>query len=85
MDIYPIMYKNLTFNITIEKGISFTEIRSLLDYLMEENAFKSDMCSNYDGPEIYEVYLNNYYYVVDVFNCDVIIYKKENKTIVSEN
>ncbi|MCL4468233.1 MAG: hypothetical protein M1591_04790 [Deltaproteobacteria bacterium] len=85
MDVYPLVYKNLIFNIITDEDISFVEIRKLLDYLIEEQAFDKSRDSLADDPEMYEIYIDDYYYVVDVQNYEVAIYKREKKIDVMEN
>ncbi len=85
MDVYPLTYKNLIFNIITDEDISFVEIRKLLDYLIEEQAFDKSRDSLADDPEMYEIYIDDYYYVVDVQNYEVAIYKREKKIDVMEN
>lgn len=85
MDVYPLVYKNLIFNIITDEDISFIEIRKLLDYLIEEQAFDKSRDSLADDPEMYEIYIDDYYYVVDVQNYEVAIYKREKKIDVMEN
>ncbi|MCL4468539.1 MAG: hypothetical protein M1591_06375 [Deltaproteobacteria bacterium] len=85
MDVYPLVYKNLIFNIITDEDISFVEIRRLLDYLIEEQAFDKSRDSLADVPEMYEIYIDDYYYVVDVQNYEVAIYKREKKIDVMEN
>ncbi len=80
MDIYPITHKNLIFNIITDQDISFAEIRKLLDYLVEENAFSKGEEYHMEMPQMYEVYIDDYHYVVDVLNFEVAIYKREKKT-----
>lgn len=85
MDIYPIVHKNLIFNIITNEDISFVEIRKLLDYLIEEKAFeKSEDQLTYE-PEMYEIYLDDYHYVVDVQDFEVAIYKREKRNNAKEN
>ena len=85
MDVYPLVYKNLIFNIITDEDISFVEIRKLLDYLIEEQAFDKSRDSLADDPEMYEIYIDEHYYVVDVQNYEVAIYKREKKIDVMEN
>jgi hypothetical protein len=79
MDTYPIVHRNLIFNIIAEYDISFSEIRKLLDHLIDENAFAVEGQYSADGPQMYELYLDDYHYVVDVLNYEVAIYKREKK------
>ncbi|MGB9736293.1 MAG: hypothetical protein ACP5JP_08180 [bacterium] len=85
MDVYPIVHKNLIFNIITSEDISFVEIRKLLDYLIEEKAFeKSEDQLTYE-PEMYEIYIDDYHYVVDVQDFEVAIYKREKRSDTKEN
>jgi hypothetical protein len=85
MDVYPIVHKNLIFNILTNEDISFVEIRKLLDYLIEEEAFDNERDSLAYEPEMYEIYIDDYHYVVDVKNYEVAIYKREKKIDTMEN
>ncbi len=85
MDVYPIVHKNLIFNILTNEDISFVEIRKLLDYLIEEEAFDKERYSLSYEPEMYEIYIDEYHYVVDVQNYEVAIYKREKKIDTMEN
>ncbi len=79
MDIHPIVHKNLIFNIITDQEIGFSEIRKLLDHLIDENAFEDEDQYALDGPQMYELYMDDYHYVVDVLNYEVAIYKREKK------
>ncbi len=85
MDVYPIVHKNLIFNVLTDEDMSFIEIRKLLDYLLEEKAFDTAKDSLAYEPEIYEIYIDDYHYVVDVQDYEVAIYKREKKIDVMEN
>lgn len=85
MDVYPISHKNLIFNVITDQDLRFTEIRKLLDYLLDENAFFPDEDALSDMPKIYEVQIDDYHYVVDVLNFEVAIYKREKKNHVLES
>ncbi len=85
MDVYSIVHKNLIFNIISNEDISFVEIRKLLDYLIEEKAFETEKDSLDYEPEMYEIYIDDYHYVVDVQNYEVAIYKREKKINMMEN
>ena len=79
MDTYPIVHKNLIFNIITDQDISFSEIRKMLDHLIDEDAFKDERHHPMDGSQMYELYIDDYHYVVDVLNYEVAIYKREKK------
>ena len=79
MDTYPIVHRNLIFNVITDQEISFSEIRKLLDHLIDENAFENDEQYSMDEPQMYELYIDDYHYVVDVLNYEVAIYKREKK------
>ncbi len=85
MDVYPIVHKNLIFNVLTDEDMSFVEIRKLLDYLLEEKAFDSSQGGLLYEPEVYEIYIDEYHYVVDVQDYEVAIYKREKKIDVMEN
>ncbi len=85
MEVYPIVHKNLIFNILTDEDISFIEIRKMLDYLIEEKAFDKETDSLAYEPEIYEIYIDEYHYVVDVQDYEVAIYKREKKIDTMEN
>lgn len=79
MDTYPIVHKSLIFNIITDQDISFSEIRKMLDHLIDEGAFQQEGQQPMGAPQMYELYIDNYHYVVDVLKYEVAIYKREKK------
>ena len=77
MEVYPFHHRNLLFNIFTDLDLSFKEIREILDYLLEAQAFpkeKEDDAS--EGATIHDVRLGPVQYTVDVWGYEIIIYQR---------
>ncbi len=79
MEVYPFHHKNLFFNIITDHDLTFTEIRNILDQLLQKEAFdgKGDHwgCGN-----LYTLRADNIEYEVDVHNYEVVIYRRTDLT-----
>ena len=42
MEVYPFHHRNLFFHIITDYDLSFTEVRGILDYLLDAGAFKEE-------------------------------------------
>jgi hypothetical protein len=66
MEVYPFHHRNLLFNIFTELDLTFTEIRGILDSLMEANAFSRDKEQDASaGGTIYDIRLGAVQYTLD--------------------
>jgi hypothetical protein len=80
MDVYPFHHRNLLFNVVTDLDLTFQEIREILDYLLEANAFPEEKEDNSEGGRIYDIRLGPFDYVVDVLGYEIVIYQRiENK------
>jgi hypothetical protein len=77
MEVYPFHHRNLLFNIFTDLDLSFKEIREILDYLLEAQAFpkkKEEDVS--EGATIHDIRLGAVQYTVDVLGYEIIIYQR---------
>jgi len=75
MEVYPFHHKNLFFNVITDYDLTFTEIRNILDQLLQKEAFdaKGD---NWGRGNLYTLRADSIEYEVDV-NChEVVIYRR---------
>ncbi len=79
MEVYPFHHKNLFFNVVTDYDLTFTEIRNILDQLLQKEAF--DAKGDHWGREnLYTLRADNIEYEVDV-NChEVVIYRRTDLT-----
>ena len=75
MEVYPFHHRNLFFNIITEYDLSFEEIRGILDYLLEVEAFKEEG-ANWGQGQFYDIQLGKMRYAVDVNRYEVAIYRQ---------
>ena len=75
MDVFPFHYRNLFFNIITDYDLTFQEVREILDYLLEGEAFAEEKDDFADG-KIYDIQLGNIRYAVDVNRYEVVIYQR---------
>ncbi len=75
MEIYPIHHKNLIFNIITDYDLTFSEVRGILDYLLDAGAFKEQEETEEVG-KFYDFRLENIQYVVDVNVYEVVVYRR---------
>jgi len=75
MEIYPIHHKNLIFNIITDYDLTFTEVRGILDYLLDAGAFKEQEGAEEIG-KFFDFELEKVQYVVDVNAYEVIVYRR---------
>ena len=77
MEVYPFHHRNLLFNIFTDLDLSFKEIREILDYLLDAQAFpeeQEDAAS--EGATIHDIRLGPVQYTVDVLGYEIIIYQR---------
>ena len=75
MEVYPFHHKNLFFNIITEYDLPFKEIRQILDYLLQTEAF-SDEGEEIERGRLYNIQLGNIQYEIDVHRYEVVIYRR---------
>jgi hypothetical protein len=76
MDVYPIHHKNLIFNVITDIDLSFKEIRAILDYLLDNDAFKEPGREKAQVGKFYDFKIEKVQYVVDVNGYEVIVYRR---------
>jgi len=77
MEVYPFHHRNLLFNIFTDLDLTFTEVRAILDYLLEANAFPRDKEQDASaGGMIYDVRLGPVQYTLDILGYEVVIYQR---------
>ena len=77
MEVYPFHHRNLLFNIFTDLDLTFKEIREILDYLLEAQAFPKE--KEEDAPEgarIHDLRLGAVQYTVDVMGYEIVIYQR---------
>ena len=74
MEVYPFHHQNLFLNIITDYDLTFKEIRSILDYLRTNEAFKEEENGGYG--KLYDFQLDNVEYEVDVNGYEVVIYRR---------
>jgi hypothetical protein len=75
MEVYPFHHQNLFFNIITDYDLTFKEIRGVLDYLLQSDAFKEDGEDRECG-KFYDIHLENVQYEVDINGFEVMIYRR---------
>jgi len=75
MEVYPFHHQNLFFNIITDFDLTFKEIRGVLDYLLQLDAFKEDGEDRECG-KFYDIHLENVQYEVDINGFEVMIYRR---------
>jgi hypothetical protein len=77
MEVYPFHHRNLFFYIITHLDLTFKEIRGILDYLLEADAFQEK--KDQEPGALYEFSLEDVEYVVDVHQYEVVIYQRTEK------
>jgi hypothetical protein len=75
METYPFHHRNLFFQICTDYDLTFQEIRGILDFLLEAQAFEEDRRTSEEG-QLYELQLEKVRYVVDVMGPNVVVYQR---------
>ena len=79
MEVYPFHHKNLFFNVITDYDLAFTEIRNILDQLLQKEAF--DGKGDHGGRgNLYTLRADNIEYEVDVHCYEVVIYRRTDLT-----
>ncbi len=75
MEVYPFHHKNTLFNIITDYDLTFKEIREMLDYLLEMDAF-SEKSDEFEGGKFHDIRLGKILYEVDVQGYEIVIYRR---------
>ncbi len=76
MEVYPFHHKNLFFNIITDYDLTFKEIRDILDYLLEGEAFSPEE----EEGKFYDVQLGRVQYEIDVHGYEVVVYRRTERS-----
>ncbi len=75
MEVYPFHHKNLFFNVITDYDLRFTEIRNILDQLLEKEAFHEEGNAG-DCGNLYILRAEDIEYEVDVKGYEVVVYRR---------
>ena len=75
MEVYPFHHRNLFFSIITDYDLSFEEIRGILNYLLEVEAFKEEG-ENWGQGKLFDIQLGKVAYAMDVNRYEVVIYRR---------
>jgi hypothetical protein len=75
MEVYPFHHRNLFFSIITDYDLSFEEIRGILNYLLEVEAFKEEG-EDWGQGKLFDIQLGKVAYAVDVNRHEVVIYRR---------
>ncbi len=75
MEVYPFHHRNSFFHIITDDDLTFDEVRRILDYLLEVEAFKETEESWGQG-KFFDIQLGKVVYAVDVNRYEVAIYRR---------
>ena len=75
MEVYPFHHRNLFFSIITDYDLSFEEVRGILDYLLEAEAFKEDG-GDWGQGKFYDIQMRRVQYAVDTNRYEVVIYRR---------
>jgi len=76
MDVYPIHHKNLIFNVITDIDLSFKEVRAILDYLLDHDAFGEQVEETGETGEFHDFEIERIQYIVDVRGYEVVVYRR---------
>ncbi len=79
MEVYPFHHKNLFFNVVTDYDLTFTEIRNILDQLLQKGAF-DEKGDHWGRGNLYTLQADNIEYEVDVNCYEVVIYRRTDLT-----
>ena len=75
MEVYPFHHRNRLFHIFTDLDLSFKEIREILDYLLEAQAFPKEEDAS-EGATIHDILLGTIQYTVDILGYEIVIYQR---------
>ncbi len=77
MEVYPIEHKGRIYNIITAHDMTFREIREMLDWLSERNAFLRTPEDEFLGPgKMYTCEVEGFRFEVDVHGYEVVVYRR---------
>ncbi len=77
MEIYPIEHKGKVYNIITSQDMTFREVRALLDWLSDRNAFLPAPDDEFLGPgKMYTCEVEGFLFEVDVQGYEVVVYRR---------
>jgi len=74
--IYPIIHKNIFYNIITHLDMELTEVREMLDWIQENKIVEKQMAEDPETAVLCEIELKKSKIIVDVMNYEVWIYKR---------
>jgi hypothetical protein len=75
LEVYPFHHQNLFFHIVTEYDLTFQEVRGILDYLVQLEAFQG-MAEDSEDSQLHVFQLHKVEYEVDVQGYEVIVYRR---------
>ena len=75
MEVYPFHHRNLFFSVITDYDLSFEEVRGILDYLLEVEAFNEEG-KDWGQGKFYDIQLGRVQYAVDANRYEVVIYRR---------
>jgi len=77
MEVYPIEHKGKVYNIITAHDMTFREVRGMLDWLSERNAFLLAPENDFLGPgKMYTCEVEGAQFEVDVQGYEVVVYRR---------
>ncbi len=77
MEVYPIEHKGKVYSIITAFDMTFREVRGMLDWLAERNAFLRTPDDEFFGPgKMYTCEVEGVEFEVDVHGYEVVVYKR---------
>jgi hypothetical protein len=76
-DVYPILHREKIYNLITAIDLTFAEVRSLIDYLEDRQAFTSSEDDEFMGTgKLFSVELDGVVYEVDVLGYEIALYSR---------
>jgi len=77
LEIYPIAHRGKVYNIITSYDLSFREVRGMLDWLDEREAFRTDPEDQFMGPgKIFTCLVEGVTFEVDVQGYEVLVLRR---------
>lgn len=77
MEVYPIAHKGKVYNVITAFDMSFREVRAMLDWLLERDAFRSTPEDDFMGPgKLFTCEVEGVELEVDVQGYEVVVYRR---------
>ncbi|MCX7770230.1 MAG: hypothetical protein N2202_04010 [Proteobacteria bacterium] len=77
--IFPIIHKNIFYNIITHLDLELKEVREMLDWIQENKIVEKQMEEDPEMAVLCEIELSNSKIIADVMNYEVWIYKRIEK------